>query len=124
MAVSKPKRGLVDIWGVKQEDDNRISKLATPNVFCRACRSPLVQAVGWKQDDESSWNVRLLCPECGFEQEATLERSQLLYLSLAIEEGFVWMLEALAELNSISAEPGGLDFAHRAQTDRIPSLGR
>jgi hypothetical protein len=109
---------------VKQEGDSPLSKLATPNVFCRACHSPLVQAVDWKQVDESLWKVTLWCPECGFEQEATLERSQLLYLSLAIEEGFVWVLEALAELHGISTEPGGLDFAHRAQTDRIPSLER
>lgn len=124
MAVSKPMHGSVDIRSVKQEDDSPISKPVTPNVFCRACRSALVQAVDWKQDDESTWDVTLWCPECGFEQEATLQRSQLLYLSLAIEEGFVWMLEALTELNGISANPGGLDFAHRAQTDRIPSLGR
>jgi hypothetical protein len=109
---------------VKRENDNPIPKLVTPNVFCRACGSPLVQAVDWKQDDLSSWNVTLWCPECGFGQQATLERSQLLYLSLAIEEGFVWMLEALAELSTIPTEPGDLDFAHRAQTDRIPTLGR
>jgi hypothetical protein len=109
---------------VKQEGDSPISKLVTPNVFCRSCSSPLVQAVDWRQEGESSWHVILWCPECGFEQETTLERPQLLYLSLAIEEGFVWMLEALAELNSLSSEPDCLDFAHRAQTDRIRSTGR
>jgi hypothetical protein len=101
-----------------------MSKLVTPNIFCRACDSPLVQAVDWQQQDESSWSVNLWCPECGFEHETTLERPHLLYLSLAIEEGFVWVLGALSELNGVSAQPGGLDFAHRAQSDRIRSVRR
>jgi hypothetical protein len=109
---------------VKNDGDSPLSRLVTPNVFCRSCASPLVQAIDWKRDNESSWDVSMWCPECGFEQAATLERSQLLYLSLAIEEGFVWMLEALSELHTISEEPGGLHFAHRVQTDRIPSAGR
>ena len=109
---------------MNDEKDSPLSKLVTPNVFCRACNSPLVQAIDWEQQDESNWSVNLWCPECGFEQQATLERPQLLYLSLAIEEGFVWMLEALSELNGVSTQPGSLDFAHRAQTDRIRSLRR
>ena len=105
------------------EETRPISRLVTPNVFCRSCDSPLVQAVDWEQEAESSWSVRLWCPECWFEQAATLDRPQLLYLSLAIEEGFVWVLEALSELDAISDEAGSLDFAHRAQTDRIRATG-
>lgn len=99
--------------------DKRLQRPATPNIFCRACASPLVQAVDWEQEEESHWTVRLWCPECDFEQTATLDRPQLLYLSLAIEEGFGWVLDALSELSDISTGPSSLDFAHRAQTDRI-----
>jgi hypothetical protein len=109
---------------MKDGTDSPISKIATPNVFCRSCHSPLVQAIEWEQEDGSSWSVKLWCPECGFEQAATLDRPQLLYLSLSIEEGFVWVLEALSELDGISAGPGSLDFVHRAQTERIQSAGR
>jgi hypothetical protein len=109
---------------VKEGQDSPTSKLLAPNVFCRACDSPLVQAVDWDKDNDSFWSVRLWCPECGFDQAATLERSQLLLLSLAIEEGFVWLLEALSELSAISPEPGSVDLVHRAQTDRIRSVRR
>ncbi len=95
-----------------------------PNVFCRACGSPLVQAADWEEDGESRWTIRIWCPECGHEQTATLDRPQLIYLSLAIEEGFGWMLEALSELDAMSIGPSDLDFAHRVQTDRIQPAGR
>jgi hypothetical protein len=109
---------------MKDSTDKPIHKLIAPNIFCRACGSPLVQAVDWEQEEESLWSIRLWCPECGFEQAATLDRPQLLYLSLAMEEGFGWVLQALAELSDISAGPSSLDFAHRAQTDRIRPAGR
>ena len=104
--------------------DKPIQRISAPNIFCRACASPLVQAADWEQEDEALWSIRLWCPECGFEQAATLDRPQLLYLSLATEEGFGWMLQALSELNAISAAPSGLDFAHRVETDRIRPTGR
>jgi hypothetical protein len=109
---------------VTNDMNKPMNRLIAPNVFCHACASPLVQAVDWEQEDESLWSIRLWCPECGFEQAATLDRPQLLYLSLALEEGFGWMLQALSELCAISAGPSSLDFAHRAQTDRIQPAGR
>jgi hypothetical protein len=108
---------------VKDDTDSPISRPITPNVYCRSCDSALVQATDWEQEDESSWSVDLWCPECGFKQAATLEGTELVCLSLAIEEGFVWVFEALAELHQLSESPGGLDFTHRAQTDRIRSAG-
>lgn len=109
---------------MKDSADSPVHKVGAPNVFCRACDSPLVQAVEWEQQADAVWKVKLWCPECGFTQAATLDRPQLLYLSLAIEEGFVWMLEAVSELGAVPMEPGSLDFAHRAQTDRILPAGR
>jgi hypothetical protein len=109
---------------MKDGGDKQLQRSMTPNIFCRSCGSPLVQAVHWEQEEVTLWSIRLWCPECGFEQTATLDRPQLLYLSLAIEEGFAWMLEALAELSEISTGPSNLDFAHRAQTDRIRPAGR
>ncbi len=103
--------------------DNDTSRMSTPTVFCRSCGSPLVQALDWEQDDKSRWNVRLWCPDCAFEQAAVLNRSQLVYLTLAIEEGFVCMLDALAELRSIAHLPGQPDLVKRAKTDRIDSTG-
>jgi hypothetical protein len=82
-----------------------------------------VQAIDWQQEDDSSWSVMLWCPECGYEQAAQLERPQLLYLSMAVEEGFAWMLEALCELDSSAPDTCGLDFPHRAQTERIRPCG-
>ena len=109
---------------MKDGQDRPLRSLIAPNVFCRACSSPLVQAVDWEQEAESLWSVRLWCPECGFEQAAELDRPQLLYLTLAMEEGFTWVLDALDELGSVAEEPSGLDFAHRVQTDRIKPTGR
>lgn len=99
------------------------SRITAPNIFCRSCASPLVQATDWEERDDSQWGVRLWCPECGFDQTAILDRSQLLYLTLAVEEGFGWMLEALAELSTLAAAPADLDFAHRVKTDRIQPAG-
>jgi hypothetical protein len=104
--------------------DRNESRITAPNIFCHVCGSPLVQAAEWEREDDSLWSVRLWCPECGFEQVAALDRPQLLYLSLAIEEGFGWMLQALAELNAIAAAPADFDFAQRAQSDRIQPSGR
>jgi hypothetical protein len=109
---------------MKDRMDKHASHIVAPNIFCRACASPLVQATDWEQEEDSLWSVRLWCPECGFEQVASLDRPQLLYLSLATEEGFGWMLQALAELNAIAAAPASLDFVHRVQTDRIHPVGR
>jgi len=90
-----------------------------PNVFCRSCASPLIQALDWEQEEESMWSVRLWCPDCGFEQAAVLDRAQLLYLSLAVEEGFAWMLDALSQLNAGALDSEDFDLIHRARTDRI-----
>jgi hypothetical protein len=109
---------------VKDDADSPISVPAMPNVYCRSCHSPLVQAIEWEQEDDSSWSVDLWCPECGFKQAVILEGAELVCLSLSIEEGFVWMFDALAELHQLSETPGSLDFTHRAQTDRIRSAGR
>ena len=103
--------------------DKRPQQPSTPNIFCRSCGSPLMQAVDWEQEEDAVWTISLWCPECGFEQVASLDRPQLVYLSLAIEEGFGWVLDALSELGDVSTAPSSLDFAHRAQTDRIRPAG-
>ena len=91
-----------------------------PNIFCRSCASPLVQAMDWEQEgDQPMWSVRLWCPDCGFEQAAVLDRAALLYLSFAVEEGFSWMLDALAQFTLNHGSPVDLDLVARAQTDRI-----
>jgi hypothetical protein len=100
------------------------SLIVTPQVFCRSCASPLVQSADWQRADESRWSVRLWCPECGFEQQALLDRPQVTYLSLAIEEGFACMLEALAELHTLVPAHASLDLVKRARSDRIEPAGR
>ena len=82
----------------------------TPQIFCRSCASPLVQASDWEQDERSSWHVRLWCPECGFERRVVLEKAQASYLSLAVEHGFAQVLESLEELQR---------FQSRMTTDTI-----
>ncbi len=99
--------------------NNDTSSTFAPNVFCRSCASPLVQALDWEQEEESLWGVRLWCPDCGFEQAAVLDRAQLLYLSLAVEEGFAWMLNALSQMSACALSSDELDIVQRAQTDRI-----
>ncbi len=96
-----------------------------PRIFCRSCSSPLVQAADWEQEDDRQWRLRLWCPDCGFEQVAILDRPQVVYLSLAVEEGFACVLEALAELETL-AETGlispsrtELDLIGRARSERI-----
>jgi len=95
----------------------------TPQMFCRSCASPLVQATEWEQDEESNWSVRLWCPECGFERHALLDRGQAGFLSLAIEAGFAGVLEALEELHGLEA-PRELDLVTRIRTEQAQQLRR
>jgi hypothetical protein len=103
--------------------DNHLSRIVAPNIFCRSCASPLVQATDWEREEDSLWGVRLWCPECGFEQAAVLDQPQLVYLSLAVEEGFARVLDALAQFNAETQPAQNLDLVKRAQTDRIEPAG-
>ncbi len=103
--------------------NDNVSGIIAPNIFCRSCASPLVQATDWEQEDESFWGVRLWCPDCGFEQAATLDKPQLIYLTLAVEEGFARMLDALAQLDDASSASTDFDPVKRAQSDRIEPAG-
>jgi hypothetical protein len=103
---------------VRIEPNNTKSSTA-PNIFCRSCASPLVQARDWELEEEEMWSVRLWCPDCDFEQAAVLDKAQLLYLTLAVEEGFAWMLDALAQINASAVSPHEFDLVRLAQTDRI-----
>jgi hypothetical protein len=105
------------------------SRNLVPRIFCRSCSSPLVQAADWEQEDETHWRLRLWCPDCGFEQIAILDRPQVVYLSLAVEEGFACVLEALAELetltesNLVGPSEAELDLIRRARSERIEPAG-
>lgn len=105
-----------------------------PQVFCRSCTSPLVQASDWERKEGSRWSVRLWCPDCGFEQMAVLDRVQVTYLTLAIEEGFACALEALGEFGALCAsdlvldeeiefDGPGSDLVRRARSERIEPVG-
>jgi len=105
--------------------ESDMSARVRPNVFCRSCASPLVQALDWEQeDDEPLWGVRLWCPDCGFEQAAVLDRAQVIYLSDAVEEAFGWMLFALGQFTASALTPADLDLVEKAQTDRIAPATR
>jgi hypothetical protein len=98
-------------------------RTVVPQIFCRSCASPLMQAADWSREDESHWRVRLWCPECGLEQAALLDQPQVTYLSLAVEEGFARMLEALAEFDALYPKDAGLDLVERARLERIEPSG-
>ncbi|MCE5255048.1 MAG: hypothetical protein LLG45_12745 [Actinomycetia bacterium] len=108
---------------MKQDKDNDTARAFAPHIFCRVCSSPLVQASDWRPEEETVWYVRLWCPECGFEQAAILDRPQSTYLSLAIEEGFAQMLEALGQISSARPTYSGADLVRMAQTERIEPAG-
>ena len=96
------------------------SRAVTPQIFCKACASPLVQASDWSQEDAANWHARIWCPECGFEHEAILGRSEVAYLSVAIEGGFAHVLEALAELQDMpDTGQTDLDLVVRLRSERI-----
>lgn len=97
----------------------------TPQIFCRSCASPLIQVEGWEQDQDSSWHVRLWCPECASERAVLLDRAQAGFLSLAIEAGFSALLEALEELETLDAgDCTTFDLVGRVRSDRLEPLER
>jgi len=82
-----------------------------------------VQATEWEQDEEARWSVRLWCPECGFERNALLDKSQAGYLSLAIETGFAVVLEALDELHELESA-AELDLVTRIRSEQAGRTSR
>jgi hypothetical protein len=100
--------------------NGEVSRALAPQIFCKACASPLVQASDWSQEDGANWRVRIWCPECSFEREAILGRSEVACLSFAIEGGFAHVLEALAELQDmpVSGETP-LNLVTRLRSERI-----
>ncbi|MFH0915603.1 MAG: hypothetical protein V1912_04060 [bacterium] len=110
--------------------NSEASRTVVPHIYCRSCGSHLVQAADWRREDKSQWNVRLWCPECGFGQAALLGLPQVTYLSLAIEEGFACILEALAEfetlvsLDQIDLAAANLDLIKRARSERTEPTTR
>jgi hypothetical protein len=114
---------------VNNRSDSEASRTVAPQIFCRSCASPLVQAADWDREDRTRWIVRLWCPECGFEQMALLDHPQVIYLSLAVEEGFACMLEALAEFETLGGSgfvgdnATDLDLIKRARVERIEPTG-
>jgi hypothetical protein len=85
---------------VNIDHDGDTGSSMAPQIFCKACSSPLVQATDWAEE-EDGWRARVWCPECGFEHEAVLAKAEVAYLSLAVEGGFACLLEALAELEDM-----------------------
>jgi hypothetical protein len=83
-----------------ESSKSRESHSFVPQIYCRACCSPLIQFTDWTRIDGQNWHVRLRCPECGDEREADLEQPHVRFLSIAIEEGFALMLESLVQLES------------------------
>lgn len=80
---------------------------AALTLYCRSCSSPLVQASGWTKEDDDHWRVRLWCPECWHDEAAVIDKPQAAFLSVAVEEGFACILDALEGLDSIpTVEPG------------------
>ena len=95
--------------------DNEARHTTVPQIFCKSCASPLVQASDWVRVDKAHWRVRLWCPECGHDLTAVLDQAQVSYLSFAIEEGFAVMLEALAEFDEEAFGETFLDLLRRFQ---------
>jgi hypothetical protein len=94
-----------DSCSVTSAADNHPRPTAALALYCRSCSSPLVQASGWTKQ-EAHWTVRLWCPECWHDQTIDLDQAQASYLSLAVEEGFALVLEALEGLDAIvTVEP-------------------
>ena len=75
---------------MEDSKNDKQSRTLAPNLFCRSCASPLVQATGWEQEEESLWGVRLWCPECGLkkrrQERGVLEIDDL--KNFASEQGF------------------------------------
>jgi hypothetical protein len=119
-----PNPPMVDKDSMTDSIDSNAPRTFMPTLFCRECNSPLIQATDWQLEEESLWYVRLWCPECGFDQPAVLGHAQSTYLSMAIEEGFAQMLEALAQISAPTTASADLDLVHKAQTERIKRAGR
>ena len=93
--------------------DNEALHTTVPQILCKSCASPLVQASDWTRVDKAHWRVRLWCPECGHDLTAVLDQAQVSYLSFTIEEGFAVMLEALAEFDEEAFGETFLDLLRR-----------
>jgi hypothetical protein len=64
--------------------------------ICRACSSPLVQAVKWVRVDRRHWSVTVRCPECHKSDELLLDEDRAHDFLLEAEQA-VGSLRELAD---------------------------
>jgi len=54
---------------------------------CPVCRGDLVHPVGWRRTGESTWNLRLRCPECETERSVIMGRPEVEQLNRELYHG-------------------------------------
>jgi hypothetical protein len=66
--------------------------------ICLNCSSDLVQPMSWCESADARWQLTLECPNCGWTESGTYERSQVEHLEDRLDEGLADMIADLQRL--------------------------
>ncbi len=66
--------------------------------ICLNCGSDLVQPMSWCESADSRWQLTLECPNCGWSESGTYDRSQVERLEDRLDEGLADMIADLQRL--------------------------
>ena len=65
---------------------------------CPSCKSDLVQPLSWSEAGSGQWDLTLECPNCGWSETGTYDRSQVEALEDRLDEGLTEMIADLQRL--------------------------
>jgi hypothetical protein len=66
--------------------------------ICPSCVSDLVQPLSWAETADARWRLTLECPNCGWTEHGTYERTQVERLEDRLDEGLADMISDLQRL--------------------------
>jgi len=76
------------------ESEQRVRELHA----CPTCESDLVQPLSWSESTDGRWQLTLECPNCGWMESGTYDRTQVERLEDRLDEGLTDMIADLQRL--------------------------
>ncbi|HSL95757.1 MAG TPA: hypothetical protein VLA35_07570 [Thermoleophilia bacterium] len=86
---------------------------------CPLCRSELVYPVDWQRTSDTAWQLRLRCPECETERDATLGRPEVEDYNRRLYYGSQELAQAAQEISRRNFEEEAAKLVAALELDLI-----
>lgn len=86
---------------------------------CPSCESDLVQPMSWTESADARWQLTLECPNCGWLESGTYDRTQVEALEDRLDEGLADMISDLQRLTQANMAADVDRFIAALETDLI-----